>query len=237
MQQLLDRGTNTHARCATSLAPHLHHTQRRSTPRPSSRCPCPSCQRRTALASGRALVRLAQRRTLPRRHPHADMLMCSSQRPRHNAPTAMAPTGVPSPRQPPLPSFHKLQAPQRRTGGGCMHACARSRRSGHPTAAPRRCGCRRECVPAAPPPPPATTGAEHEAVCGLSGGGREPTKWRSVRRLAVRRPRGLHAQSFRKESQLPVHSAWPSEHTPRQLTRLSCPARQPTCLPVSVSHT
>jgi len=45
------------------------------------------------------------------------------------------------------------------------------------------------------------------------------------------------AQSLRNESQLPVHSAIPSFATPRQLTRLSCPARQPTCLPESVSHT
>ena len=31
--------------------------------------------------------------------------------------------------------------------------------------------------------------------------------------------------------------AHPSTHTPKQLTRLSWPARTPTCLPVRVSHT
>ena len=58
-------------------------------------------------------------------------------------------------------------------------------------------------------------------------------------RAAVRPDRTPHheAQTLRKESQLPVHSAVPSWHTPRQLTRLSWPARQPTCLAASVSQT
>ena len=45
------------------------------------------------------------------------------------------------------------------------------------------------------------------------------------------------AQILRKESHEPVQSAIPSIETPKQLTRLSWPARTPTCLPVRVSHT
>ena len=65
---------------------------------------------------------------------------------------------------------------------------------------------------------------------------------------SVPRPKSLHpnplsspyryyAHSLRKESQLPVHSAMPSLQTPRHETRLSWPARQPTCLPIKVSQT